>query len=89
MDPTNALFAKDYVRPRMQRNPEYDADTDMVENVDGWFDGLPVAKQRKGAPIKLIQSNSAAAEAHRLQRMQAKSAALQVKIQQHHERMAR
>ena len=89
MDPMNAIFAKDYVRPRVQRNPESDADTDMVENVDGWFDGLPVAKQRRGAPIKLVQNNSAAAEALRLQRLQAKSAALQAKIQQHHARMAR
>ena len=31
-------------------------DADMVENVDGWFDGLPVAKHRKGAPIKLASA---------------------------------
>ena len=89
MDPNHGIFAKDWVRPRVNRAAEYDGDTDMVENIDGWFDGLPVAKQRRGAPIKLVQGNSAAAEAHRLQRMQEKSAALQMKIQQHHAKMAR
>ena len=89
MDPENAIFAKDYVRPRQNRASDYDGDNaDMVENVDGWFDGLPVAKQRRGAPIKLVQANSAAAEANKLHRLQAKSAALQAQIQQQHQRLA-
>lgn len=80
MQPDHAIFAKDYVRPRHNR-ADYDADNaDMVENTDGWFDGLPVAKQRRGAPMKLVQANSAAAHAQKLQQMQAKSAALQAKI---------
>ena len=57
MEPGHAIFAKDYVKPRSQLNSEMGADdADMVENVDGWFDGLPVAKHRKGAPIKLASA---------------------------------
>ena len=45
MEPGHAIFAKDYVKPRTTQNSEMGADdADMVENVDGWFDGLPVAK---------------------------------------------
>ena len=89
MDPEHAIFAKDYVCPRSNRNSDYDGDNaDMVENVDGWFDGLPVAKQRRGAPIKLVTGSSAAAEANKLHRLQAKSAALQEKIQQYEQRVA-
>lgn len=81
MEPGHAIFAKDYVKPRSIQNSDYAGDTDMVENVDGWFDGLPVAKNRpRGAPIKLAAGISAAAEAAKLQKLQAKSAALQAKI---------
>ena len=73
MKPNHAIFAKDYVKPRNNRIAESGTDYDnMVENIDGWFDGLPVAKQRRGAPVKIVQGHSAAAEAHKLQQMQAR-----------------
>ena len=90
MEPGHAIFAKDYVKPRSHQNSEAagEYDTDMVENVDGWFDGLPVAKSRKGAPIKLAaSSNSAAAEAHKLRKLQEKAAAIQAKINQQQHRV--
>ena len=69
------------MKPRISSNSEAGCvDADMVENVDGWFDGLPIAKHRRGAPIKLAAGTSAAAEAAKLQKLQAKHAALQAKI---------
>ena len=89
MEPEHAIFAKDYVKPRICSNSEAGGadDADMVENVDGWFDGLPIAKHRRGAPIKLAAGTSAAAEAAKLQKLQAKHAALQAKIQQQQQRV--
>ena len=59
MEPTNALFAKDYVKPRIVRNADFERDTDMVDNADGWFDGLPLAKRKRGAPLSMISTAGA------------------------------
>ena len=67
MDPNRPIFAKDYVKPRGRSDGSAGEDTDMVENSDGYFDGLPVAKHHRGAPLKL--TNQVTTDQSKLRRM--------------------
>ena len=78
MEPENGIFAKDYVKPKVNRFA--DEDPDMVDNVDGWFDGLPVAARnsKKSATVRL--GNPAVGERQKLQRMQMQHESLGARI---------
>lgn len=43
LDPNHEVFAKDYVRPKEEKQ-QYSSQ--MVYNPEGFFDGLPVAKKK-------------------------------------------
>ena len=48
MDPESVIFRKDYVKPKVLKFTDPDLDqAEMVDNVEGFFDGLPVAVRSK------------------------------------------
>ena len=48
MDPESVIFKKDYVKPKVLKFTDADeVDAEMVDNVEGFFDGLPVAVRSK------------------------------------------
>ena len=53
MDPDSIIFKKDYVKPKVLKFTDADGvDAEMIDNVEGFFDGLPVAVRSKKQQIK-------------------------------------
>lgn len=78
MDPNNRIFDKDYVRPKGKLVEEEEDDADMIDNSDGFFDGLPLAKPSKRAPIRF--RDEVAHEDQKLKRMQMQHAIMQSRL---------
>ena len=71
MNPAADIFRKDYVKPKAQRFVDADeGDDDMVENIEGYFDGLPVAGKASKKTNSVRFGDSAAAERQKLKKMQ-------------------
>ena len=68
MEPSNPIFAKDYVKPKVSCVDG--EDLDMVENTDGWFDGLPMAVKSGKKQTTVKFADGAASDAQKLKKMQ-------------------
>ena len=48
MHPESVIFRKDYVKPRVHKfNDADEVDADMIDNLEGFFDGLPMTGHSK------------------------------------------
>ena len=84
MDPMAQVFRKDYVKPKVVSRfaqPD-DLDADMVENVEGFFDGLPIAgRSSKQSATVRFGGDSEAMERQKLRKMQMQSEIMSQRLQ--------
>ena len=80
MDPESVIFRKDYVKPKVLKFTDPDDDeAEMVDNVEGFFDGLPAAsRSKRNTSIKF--GNQSAGEKLKLRRLQNQGVAVSSRI---------
>lgn len=87
MNPGCEIFRKDYVKPKVSKFADPDATEDLVDNVAGYFDGLPVAGRSSKKTSTVRFGDTAVAEKQKLRKMKMQSDILAQRIVGQHVRV--